>query len=162
MSLAEQIERLSIPEPNSGCWIWLAATTNNGYGYLTQRVARGVFKSIRSNRAAWIAYRGDIPDGLHVLHRCDNRLCVNPDHLFIGTHAENMADMAAKGRHRKANPVGENAHLSKLTDIQARYVLASNKKGSDLARELGVSRNCISALRTGYSWKHLHQEEQRT
>lgn len=155
--LAEQIERLSIPEPNSGCWIWLAATTRNGYGYLTQRVSYGVFKSVRSNRASWIAYRGNIPDALHVLHRCDNRLCVNPDHLFLGTPRDNMVDMHAKKRHRARQPSGEASHLSKLTDEQVSYVLSSSKAGTAIADELGVSKNCISAIRTGITWKHLQR-----
>lgn len=88
-----RIEAGSIPEPNSGCWLWLGSTNNKGYAHLTygNRLHRG-------NRFSWTAHNGPIPDGIHVLHSCDNRLCVNPEHLFLGTNQDNVDDKMRKGR----------------------------------------------------------------
>ncbi len=95
-TLIERIERLSIPEPNSGCWLWLGQVSRIGYGQIMLSPGQ---RKTKAHRAAWEAYRGPIGD-LYVLHQCDNRSCVNPDHLFLGTRSDNMLDMYAKGRHR--------------------------------------------------------------
>jgi hypothetical protein len=92
-SLMERFEASYIPEPMSGCWLWLGLVTNDGYGRLKHD-----YKPLRAHRCAWMLFRGKIPNELHVLHRCDTPLCVNPDHLFLGTHGENMIDKARKGR----------------------------------------------------------------
>lgn len=104
-SIADRIERLSIPEPNSGCLLWLGAVAKgnkkrDGYGIITvgMRSERGKNRVTMSHRASYEAANGPIPDGLSVCHRCDNSLCVNPEHLFLGTHQDNMGDMVRKGR----------------------------------------------------------------
>jgi hypothetical protein len=80
-------------DPVFGCWVWSGATNRKGYGVY---IFRG--KYVGAHRVAWTLFRGPIPDGLFVLHRCDNPPCLNPDHLFLGTHNDNMIDMVLKGR----------------------------------------------------------------
>lgn len=78
----------------NGCWLWQGATAPNGYGSTTHKD-----KQISAHRLSYIAFKGEIPDGMYVCHKCDVRNCVNPDHLFLGTHSDNMQDMVNKGRH---------------------------------------------------------------
>ncbi len=78
-----------------GCWVWMANTFRNGYGGFTLNG-----KHTLAHRASWVIFNGEIPTGLQVLHKCDNSLCVNPDHLFLGTAADNIYDMVSKGRQR--------------------------------------------------------------
>src|SRR5712664_2411772 len=110
MTLAEKIEEKLMPEPNSGCWLWLGSVrTSAGYGCLP---VNG--RSEGAHRASWMAFRGPIPAGQFVCHRCDVKTCVNPDHLFLDSHAGNMADMKAKGR--AARPIGEKQGGHKLEE----------------------------------------------
>lgn len=78
---------------SEGCWEWQASVFRTGYGQF-----RDGGRSMRAHRVAWELVNGPIPEGLHVCHRCDNRKCVRPDHLFLGTRSDNMQDMSAKGR----------------------------------------------------------------
>jgi len=91
--LMERFEDKYIPEPMSGCWIWTARVSPAGYGQASYKR-----KSTFAHRLAWTLFRGPIPEGLCVLHKCDNPPCVNPEHLFIGTQIENIRDCVAKGR----------------------------------------------------------------
>ena len=91
---AAQFEKFVIPEPNSGCFLWLGTVTGRGYGRL-----RSGGRVYAAHRFAWMLEHGPIPPGLFVLHRCDNPPCVNTRHLFLGTAADNAHDCVSKGRH---------------------------------------------------------------
>lgn len=95
----------NIRKEENGCWTWLSYKNDRGYGTTNFRNHKG----IRVNRLVWTLCNGEIPFGIYVCHKCDNPSCCNPEHLFLGTHEENMKDMALKGRACQ----GENSHLNK-------------------------------------------------
>lgn len=94
-SALDRFSRKYIPEPNSGCWLWLGAISATGYGYFDAREFPGEH---RAHRISYRLHKGPIPDGLFVCHSCDQRSCVNPSHLWLGTALDNNRDMIAKGR----------------------------------------------------------------
>ena len=135
---------------STGCWEWTGTRNPKGYGLLhvgeTNKLA---------HRIAWELKRDVIPLGLYVLHRCDNPGCVRLAHLFLGTKADNNADMDAKGRRRTKPTRGTSHPKSKLTDDAVRHIRTSSEMGRDLARKYGVSQTIISAVRHGHTWKHV-------
>lgn len=136
-------------DKSGDCWVWTGGGDRESYG---------VFKSTRMTKAhrySWELHFGPIQNGLWVLHRCDNPPCVRPDHLFLGTHEENMADMRAKGRSQR----GERCHAAKLTEPEAKEVILAVTRGErseDIARRFGVSRSTVSMVATGKTWTYLH------
>lgn len=134
-----------MPEPMSGCWLWTGAATK-GYGIITHGG-----RITKAHRVSYELHRGPIPPGLFVCHRCDNPGCVNPDHLFLGTIADNNADKMAKGRQR----CGEATNLAKLTAAQVLEIRASNLPRLKIAATFGISRSCVQQIRRRSLWKHL-------
>lgn len=94
-SQLQRFEAKVMPEPMSGCWLWVASTNRCGYGQINMGLRPEL-----AHRVSYEHHVGPIADGLHVLHSCDTPACCNPEHLFLGTHMDNMADMAAKLRAR--------------------------------------------------------------
>lgn len=129
------------------CWVWTGAT-RNGYGVLNVE-----HRAVYAHRISHILHKGPIPEGLEVLHRCDNRPCIKPEHLFPGTQLANVQDMHAKGRARKA--CGERAFTSRLTAEQVSEIRESKRSGSELARSYGVGRTAIYDVKARRSWRHV-------
>lgn len=130
-----------------GCWNWGAYVGPSGYGDI------GLGKRVlRAHRASWAIHYGEIPAGMWVLHKCDNRRCVNPKHLFVGTRYDNIADCVSKRRHNH----GERCNLTKLTLRQVREIKISYESGSYTQRELGkkfnVDQSSIHRIVRGQSW----------
>jgi hypothetical protein len=141
---AAEFAEFTQPEPNTGCLLWLGGGKDGGYGTVAwgPRAAR---ETVGAHRKAWELVHGPIPAGLGILHKCDTRFCVNPDHLFLGTAADNAADMVAKGRSVR----GERQWRWTLSYDQRRQVVARVRSGErqrDVAREFGVSRGLVCKL----------------
>jgi hypothetical protein len=133
------------------CWKWKGCKTKAGYGLF------GVSRYVReyAHRIVWQLINGRIPDNLCVLHSCDNRVCVNPGHLFLGTVNDNAKDMVAKSR----QSMGENRPTHKLTLNQVREILSSSSPQLETAKKFGVSQQLISGIRCGHRWRgalHAH------
>lgn len=145
----EFIRARSTPVPECGCWLWTGAVSD-GYG---STMFHG--RSARAHRLSWEAHHGPIAHGLYVCHSCDVRSCVNPDHLFLGTHLENMADRDEKGRNKLNSMPGEKHPLAKLNESAVLDIRESAETGAALARKYGVSQSAICDIRLRRNWKHL-------
>lgn len=151
--MAKKIDAYSEPDPNGGCLLWSRSLAKTGYG---QVAFRG--KVSLAHRVAFEVANGPIPDGLFVLHKCDVRACVNPSHLFLGTQAENMADMAAKGRSRNRDNRGDRHAMAKLNSAEVLVIaerLKSGESSAALGREFGVGRTAIVKIKLGESWSSV-------
>lgn len=135
----------SIKDEKTGCIEW-QKVGHNGYGEITDNKKRDY-----AHRASYRLNVGEIPSGLFVCHRCDNRSCINPKHLFIGTQKDNMIDASRKGRMWR----GEGHYLSKLTELQVYAIRSSDKKLQYLADKYGVHISSICGIRKGRSWGWL-------
>ena len=144
------------PEPNTGCWLWTGCCTSKNRKYL-QPEFRILKKKTVAARVAFCLSNGlglsDIA-GLDVLHRCDNSLCMNAKHLFLGTQSDNMKDMWNKNR----GVSGErhpNAKLTKSDLAEIRKLKALGVSQKKIARQFGVQQPCISRLLSGRSWRRV-------
>lgn len=140
------------------CWFWTGSTLgrrNHRQGHMHRCRRNGKSITDYVHRISWELHNGAIPKGMCVLHSCDNGLCVNPDHLFLGTQLDNMRDMDAKGR-RKV-PIGEQHSGTNLTDTQVIGIrLANGKLPQDVIASIaGTSRATVSGILRGVIWKHL-------
>lgn len=154
----ERFERSYIPEPNSGCWLWYGRPRgSNDYGSINRDG-----KPIAAHRASWELVNGAVPNGLFVLHECDNSSCVNPEHLFLGTHQDNSDDKVFKGRHSrgaahsaaKKNPARGVANgNSKLTESDVLAIRALNISQRKIAAMYGVTQSLISNIKRREIWK---------
>lgn len=136
------------PVPWTGCWLWTATSDQSGYGMF------GIGGSGNTNRAHRLSYEhfvGPIPPGMMACHVCDTPSCVNPDHIFIGTPADNSADRDRKGH----VAVGARNGKSKVSDDEVRFIRQSSLSERKIAKVLGFHRGTINAIRSGRTWGHL-------
>ena len=136
----------------NGCWEWNGHPCTNGYGQFS---ISGVLHM--AHRISWIFHNGDImDDNVKVLHSCDNKLCVNPEHLFLGSQQDNADDMRAKNR--APNQAGANNGNAKLNEIKVaaiRIALNNGRSRSELAKEYSVSWNTIDQIKSNKIWRHV-------
>lgn len=133
-------------EKNDGCWEWRGITWATGYGRF-----HFANKDWKAHRLAWSLYVGSLKKEDCLLHRCDNRLCVNPDHLFIGTRADNNLDKTKKNRQSK----GEMVNTAKLTNEKVKEIRASSESTAELSEKYGVSYDHINKVKRKEVWKHV-------
>ena len=154
-----KIDREGSPHPYrtelGRCWLWTSHCHPQGHGMLSHGGRGG--RPQYAHRVAYQVYRGPIPDDQEVCHSCDNPPCVNPSHLFLGTHTDNMRDMYTKGRRLAA--VGERVGSARLTAPQVleirRQWAAGGVTKSAIARAFGVDGKTIYSIVTFRSWRHL-------
>ena len=146
----EKVDKKSDEE----CWNWIAFKNSDGYGKFRLYKDQDM---ITAHRTSWILHYGNVPNGLQVLHHCDNPSCVNPKHLFLGTHQDNMNDMYKKKRH--GNFKGENNKNSKLKEVEVQEIRRLYATGKIFQRELvsmfKVSTIQIKAIINKRSWRHI-------
>lgn len=133
------------------CWPWTATKLRTGYGTINTGDAT---RTALAHRVCWTLHHGAIPEGKHVLHTCDNPSCVNPRHLFLGTHQDNMRDKVAKQRH----PRGERQGSAKLTTADVLDIRARRAAGTPLAvlaAEYGLHRVYVSKVARRVAWRHI-------
>lgn len=148
----EKFDEYTTPVTESGCIIWLKAISKKGYG-------RATFNGrvVPAHRVSYILSEGEIPDGMIVCHSCDIPSCVNPNHLFLGTHKDNAQDAIKKGRHTCQNREGKEWPTAKLKDWQALEIINSNESTGVLAEKYGLCARSIRRIKTGLTWKHLQK-----
>jgi hypothetical protein len=129
------------------CWFWTGPVNRGGYG---------IHGTILAHRASWLITRGDIPERLKILHSCDNRRCVNPNHMRLGTQMQNVTDMHDRNRANKAR--GEANAVAKLSVecvIEIRRRSASGEMKTEIARKFGVTPTCIGSICKRKTWAHV-------
>lgn len=140
MTPSERLDAYTIPEPNSGCWIWTEKQNTKGYGVF--RICKS--KRMYAHRFRWELENGPIPKGLLICHKCDNPACSNPQHLFLGTYRDNFKDSVNKGRRQVISPGSPT-----LTGWQVKEIRLSQSNLEELARKYSVSIATISRAKNG-------------
>lgn len=138
----------SIPEPNSGCWLWMGEKKMTGYGECWAAGRRE-----DAHRSAYRIFKcEEIPQGMVVRHTCDTKLCINPDHLLLGTQAENIADKVSRNRQAK----GEGHGSAKLSDDDVRLIRTrTDLSQRALSKLLGICQPVVGQIRRRELWKHV-------
>lgn len=147
-----------VNKQSNGCWEWTGYINPNGYGEINLgKRGQGISSA---HRQSWVIHNGEIPEGLSTLHKCDNRRCVNPEHLFLGTHQDNMDDMHMKSRgftpFKKFKGMSHPAHI--LTDDSVKQIRSKFEVGvklKQLATEYGVTFQNIHMIVKRKTWRHI-------
>jgi HNH endonuclease len=145
------LEDRVVVDEATGCLLWTGSTNTSGYG-----IIRAEGENV-AHRAAYRKYVGPIPEGAHVLHTCDRPACVWPEHLFLGSHEDNMLDMKLKGRSRGA--VGSINAAAKITESQAINIMCDPRPQGVIAGEYGLTRHMIDKIQNGSAWKHVFKKK---
>lgn len=140
------LRRVDRFDDDKSCWIWIGAGKGNGYGHCTID-----HRSVTAHKASFIIFKGDVPDGFDVCHTCDNRACVNPHHLFLGTRTENMADAKRKGR----TSGGPRKALTELQIQEVRRRLARSEPVSKISQALNIGTSTVSNIKQGKSYVRI-------
>jgi len=135
-------------DPNSGCHLWTGHLMHKGYGFFRYSHAE---KERLAHRFAWRFAHGNVPEGMHVLHKCDTPACVNPDHLFLGTNDDNCRDKVSK----KRQAMGENHAQAKFTTAEIYAIRAYEGPNKPLARMFGVDPSTTRKIRNGTYWRSV-------
>jgi hypothetical protein len=147
LSLKKQISFFSrvLENKENGCWEWNGTLTGNGYGHCMMLDER------KAHRVSYRLHCGDITPGMVIMHKCDNRICVNPEHLQQGTHKENMADMKEKGRATRIKK-------PRLTEEQVKEIYLSKSSISKLTAEYNMNIRTIERIRSGKLWSKITKD----
>ena len=149
LTLAQKLDFYSMPEPNSGCQLWLGAHTKRmGYGTIFWEE-----QIVPAHKASWESINGPVPMGLLVLHKCDNPACINPNHLFLGTHKDNSDDKIEKGRRPSFD--GTRNGRNKLSEADVLAIRHSSETSGPLKKRYGVSATVINHIKRGKLWGNL-------
>lgn len=153
-TLEERFWRFVTKCGDNDCWNWDGQKLPSGYGRIS--LGAKILGSEGAHRVSWKLHnKKDIPDGMFVMHKCDNPSCVNPNHLSIGTPKDNTQDMIAKGRKKVVSPKGEGNGKSLLDAKKVRLIRSSTLNHAALGRQLGVSTGCVRSVRSGRTWSHI-------
>jgi hypothetical protein len=149
--LAERFLDFYTPGEPDACWLWTGARERAGYGVIADDTSK---RQLRASRLAYEREHGPVPPGMNVCHRCDNPPCVNPAHLFAGTHAENTADMIRKGRTPVIGKRGSASPNAKLTDDDVRAIrhLYPTMSQQAIADRYGVNQDTVSSIVRRETW----------
>lgn len=132
----------------NNCWVWLGWKNKKGYGRINI-----LGKHYMAHRASYLLFKGKIPEGMFVCHKCDNPSCVNPEHLFLGTNSDNMQDMLRKGR--EYYPNGEDHYNHKLTKEDIFNIRLDQRSQESIAKDYDVHRVTIGKIKRQLIWKHI-------
>lgn len=156
--LSDLVRDRSFVDSASGCWLWSLSPGQDGYGKIK---IKG--RTYRAHRVAWEAFNGEIPEGMLVCHKCDQPLCVNPSHLFLGTPLDNMQDKVKKGRWRGGpacwdkSRIGAGHHNAKLDPAKVRLMrmLGESISPKIWAKEFGICKQTAISAINGRTWAHV-------
>lgn len=150
LTVEDRLKRRVEIDPLTQCWLWTGSLSGKGYGQFRVDSSRPQL----AHRVSYGLFVGP-PGDSFVLHRCDTPRCINPEHLFLGTQADNVADMQSKGRARKRGIPGEANCQAKLTEASVRSIRLSHASDADLAKQYGVGSSTVRDARHRKTWAHV-------